>query len=106
MRELCGGSARIVEHEDPTATLEKKRLRNGTLEYQTRRLRNVERSSCCNARVDWTSYSTDYEKFPKNRGLEDHFVCAKCDKPCKVVDEDGQVIWEEALWSESLTDSE
>lgn len=71
-----------------------------------KRGKSHERSHCCGAVCVFTSYSTDYEKFSKNRGLEDHFVCAKCDKPCKVVDEDGQVIWEEALWQELSTDSE
>jgi Fe2+ or Zn2+ uptake regulation protein len=60
----------------------------------------VELSHCCGVPVCFTSYSVDYKAFPKNRGKEDHFTCEKCGKPCKVVDEDGQLVMEEMLWTE------
>lgn len=37
-------------------------------------------SPCCSAGIVWLAFSTDYVKWPDNKGKDDYYACQKCRK--------------------------
>lgn len=40
-------------------------------------------SPCCNESIVWLAFSTDYKKYPGNRGKKNYYACARCKENVK-----------------------